>query len=123
MRIVKPRKLKRSDCAILPLVLEGIWYRRIESGWKKEEYRDASDYWRKRINNWSWKADEGKEYVIEFRHGYGKNAPRMAFVCRLIVIRGGDSIFPRMHPEWGEPTTEHFVLGLGERVELEGGLE
>lgn len=35
------KQLKRSECAILPLVLKGKWYDMIASGEKREEYRDA----------------------------------------------------------------------------------
>lgn len=33
----------------LQLVLKGFWYRQIEQGTKKVEYRDNTDFWRKRI--------------------------------------------------------------------------
>ena len=39
------KQLKRSECAILPLVLDGEWYDMIASGEKKEEYRDAKRFW------------------------------------------------------------------------------
>lgn len=39
------RKLKRSECAVLTLVLKGKWYDMIEGGEKREEYRDSTPYW------------------------------------------------------------------------------
>lgn len=110
------RTLKRSKCAVLPLVLKGKWYRMIESGEKREEYRDATDYWKRRFRNWRHEYFGGKYAVVEFRLGYQRNAPRMAF------ISGG--LFPYqtgcLYPEWGEPEAPHYAIALGERVELEG---
>jgi hypothetical protein len=71
------QKLKRSECAVLPLVLKGVWYDMIDSGEKSQEYRDATAYWAARLKNWD---EDGRECVVEFRHGYAKDAPRMAFV-------------------------------------------
>lgn len=113
-------KLKRSECAILPLVLKGKWFDMIERGEKKEEYRLRTDYWNKRIFNW-FESDKSP-HVIEFRHGYRRDARRMAFR----VGNGAGFTFQsrvgkddREHPEWGEPDVPHFALNFGERVELE----
>ena len=55
---------------VLHLVLMKDPFERIMNGSKKIEYRDRTDYWKKRI--------EHKEYdVIKFRNGYAKNAPTM----------------------------------------------
>ena len=117
------KKLKRSECSVLPLVLKTKWYRMIESGFKREEYRDHTDYWNKRIANWiNRHVDEGKTAVVEFRLGYHADAPRMAF--RLDALLGPA---PRIeiksafspHPGWGEPFgTAYWTIRLGERVEL-----
>ena len=69
-------KLKRSECAVLSLVLKGKWYDMIERGEKREEYRDDKVYWAIRLVNWD---DDGRKCVVEFRRGYGHDAPRMAF--------------------------------------------
>lgn len=106
------RRLKRSECKVLPLVLKGRWYAMIESGAKREEYRDCSEYWTKRLENW-WRDDEC--CYVEFRHGYGHNAPRMAFIVDEIP----EQAYYPMHEEWGEPTGLHFVIKLGRRVEWE----
>lgn len=112
------RTLKRSKCAVLPLVLKGKWYRMIESGEKCEEYRDATDYWKSRIRNWRSGFFDGKYAVVEFRLGYQRNAPRMAFLCWLLTPL--NKCYDPIHPEWGEPKTPHYVIALDERVELEG---
>jgi hypothetical protein len=46
------RKVSRRDCVILPLVLKKRWYDMIDSGEKKEEYREYKDFWIKRIEKW-----------------------------------------------------------------------
>ena len=116
------KTLKRSECSVLPLVLKTKWYRMIECGIKLEEYRYATDYWNKRIANWiNRHIDEGKTAVVEFRLGYQKNAPRMAFILdglfgpapRISVVPAFTS-----HHEWGEPICKYWTIRLGERVEL-----
>lgn len=111
------RKLKRSECVVLPLVLKGKWYDMIACGEKLEEYRDEGKYWNKRIGNWSNK--QGL-HVVEFRRGYGKNAPRMWFTVGDVFFRTGAHTYT-----WGEPTYPHYAIVLKERVELwrnaEGG--
>jgi hypothetical protein len=107
------KQLKRSECAILPLVLKGKWYDMIASGEKKEEYRDARLFWRKRIANVNNKAHIGydKPIVVAFSRGYKKQD--MFYVVDKILYADGSG-----HPEWGEPETPHYVIKLGERVEL-----
>lgn len=106
------KQLKRSECAILPLILKGKWYDMIDSGKKKEEYRDNKLFWRKRITNVIYKAgNEDEPIVVAFSHGYKKQD--MFYVADRIFFRDGSN-----HPEWGEPETRHYVIELGERVEL-----
>jgi len=57
------------------LVLEYIWYDRIESGSKTIEYRNNIDYWRKRL--------QGKKVVI-FHRGYTSRT--MAFKITKMTI-------------------------------------
>ena len=117
------KTLKRTECAVLPLVLTGRWYAMIESGAKREEYRADTPYWNKRIGNWIERGidlDGDGETVVEFRLGYAKNAPRMAYDVEEIYSPDAN----RYHrPEWGETDARHWVLKLGERVQLEGGAE
>ena len=55
---------------ILNLNLYRKWFDEIAGGTKTIEYRDKTDYWKKRI--------EGREYdIIKFRNGYAKDAPTM----------------------------------------------
>lgn len=113
------RKVSRKGCVILPLVLKRRWYDMIASGEKKEEYREHKEFWIKRIEKWQDSRIselilhlEKKIAVIAFSSGYRK--ADLFFVCNRILIREGT---PK-YPEWGEPNVRHFVLGLGERIEL-----
>ena len=55
---------------ILHLNLFRKYFDQIAEGTKTIEYRDRTDYWKRRIEN--------REYdVIKFRNGYAKNAPTM----------------------------------------------
>ena len=119
------KKLKRKECAVLPLVLTSRWYAMIECGAKREEYRADTPYWNKRISNWCEKSIDldphgDGEAVVEFRLGYAKDAPRMAF--RATGLRGPDCR-NHCHVEWGEPAAPHWAIELGARVQLEGGAE
>ena len=106
------RKLKRSECAVLSLVLKGKWYDMIERGEKKEEYRLVNDYWDARLMNWEEESQTAWK-VAEFRRGYAADAPRMAFHVSRVRIRS-----VAVFKEWGEPEAPHFVIELGERAEL-----
>ena len=58
------------DIKILHLNLFRKYFDEIANGTKTIEYRDKTDYWKKRI--------EGREYdIIKFRNGYAKDAPTM----------------------------------------------
>ena len=119
-------EIKREKCAILSLVLKGKWYDMIEHGGKREEYRDATKYWRIRLNNWDKRFTAHNTPVVEFRRGYAKNAPRMAFWCLGIETATGmkpyayvdQSCDKLRHPSWGEPSTPHFFIELGGRVTI-----
>lgn len=111
--------LKRSECCILRLVLKRRWFDMIESGEKRQEYRLFTDYWKRRIWNWEGRCRIKCLFykVVEFRLGYAADSPRMAFIALWIFYRMRGRY---AHPGWGEPLGEdHFVIDLGERVELE----
>ena len=55
---------------ILHLNLYRKYFDAIADGTKITEYRDKTDYWKRRI--------EGRKYdIIKFRNGYAKDAPTM----------------------------------------------
>ena len=114
----------RSDCAVLPLVLTRKWYELIERGEKREEYRVATDYWNKRLTNWD--LHPAGTPVVEFRLGYAKDAPRLAFWVFGLNTESGIKTYAFVdrhtdktrHPEWGEPDVPHFVIKLGGPIKL-----
>lgn len=84
----------------LHLVLKAKWYDMIASGEKKEEYRENTSYWMKRI---------GKLHdVVCFHRGYTNTT--MTF-----VIEGKS--YGYGNPEWGAPTDRKVLkIQLGERL-------
>lgn len=104
------KQLKRSECAILPLVLKGKWYDMIASGEKKEEYREFKQYWTSRLTRYIYNTGY-KAHIVSFSRGYQK-------ADMFFNIIGVYTDVWSHHPEWGEPKTQHYVIKLGERVEL-----
>lgn len=93
---------------ILDLPLKAKWYDMIESGEKREEYREYKKYWYKRLID-----DETlrvKPYThVRFRYGYTKRT--MLFEITCITVGMG-------LPGWGAPTfREVFIIKLGERID------
>lgn len=92
---------------VLHLTLKKKWFDMIASGEKTEEYREMKAYWYDRL---MYDTGEGFHEVVEFRHGYAKDAPRMRFAIDDITETTGRA-------EWGaEPGVEYFVIKLGERI-------
>lgn len=113
------KQLKRSECAILPLVLKGKWYDMIASGEKREEYRDDKPFWIKRIVEWFHEAlmtsETPKVQVVAFSRGCKKAD---MFFRVLGVSRSTNYHHRPIFSKWGEPKTPHIIIFLGERVEL-----
>ena len=81
---------------ILHLNLYRKYFDAIVNGTKTIEYRDKTDYWKKRI--------EDREYdVIKFRNGYATDAPIM-----LVEYKGYD-------------ITDRYELKLGKITEVNYG--
>ena len=81
---------------ILHLNLYRKYFDAIADGTKTTEYRDKTDYWKRRI--------EGKEYdIIKFRNGYAKDAPTM-----LVEYTGYD-------------ITDRYEIKLGKITEVNYG--
>jgi len=119
---------------VLHLVLKKKWYDMIASGIKKEEYRDYTIYWDRRLLRWKEaQADyqrilagkllfPGKNFIdnyyrhfdrVHFSLGYTKNpAKSMEFECEGIHC-GYDG-----KPEWGAPTdgNPYYIIKLGKRI-------
>ena len=85
---------------ILDLPLKKEWYNMIEGGEKREEYREYTDYWYKRlIDKESLRV---KPYThVRFRYGYTKRT--MLFEIDSITIGMGN-------PKWGAPTDRDVFI-------------
>jgi hypothetical protein len=106
--------------AVLRLTLKKKWYDMILSGEKKEEYRELKSYWIPRLLcNFDW--DKSKNEIqlnggsyqvknfnrIEFKNGYGKDAPTMLVEFKGVKI--GEA-----KPEWSDNWQgEVFTISLG----------
>lgn len=101
-------------------MLKGKWFDMIDQGIKKDEYRDLKKFWSDRllekiicderegflfnIDKWSVKAKLFD--VVEFQHGYSKDARRITIEFKEILVGKGK-------PEWGGSTEEVFIIKLG----------
>ena len=65
---------------VLHLNLFRKYFDQIAEGTKTVEYRDKTDYWKKRIEN-------RKYDMIKFRNGYAKDAPTMLVEYKGYTIR------------------------------------
>lgn len=85
----------------LDLVLKHKWYNMVESGEKKEEYREIKPYWDTRLR--------GKIYgFVKFHKSYTKTT--MTFKVKSIKTGIGK-------PEWGADEKLRYIITLGNRVE------
>lgn len=120
---------------ILCLPLKAQWYEMIESGEKKEEYREITPYWIQRLMVLS----DGKKIPraiaeklaqcsptrlklaiiqgrIRFKHydlirfSYGYTKRTLSYQSQGIYIGRG------LHSEWGAPDKEVFILPIGLQV-------
>ena len=90
----------------LHLNLHKKWFDMILSGEKKEEYRELSDYWKKRMTN----VKRQNIKTITFSNGYAKDRRQMVVNLEYISIRNGLA-------EWGaEKDKVYFVLHLGKVI-------
>lgn len=104
---------------ILYLPLKKEWYKMIEAGVKKEEYRDMSPYWFPRLSTCTGLMCNGRTCfnckhlkfkcydAVCFSYGYTKR--QMLWECKGITIGQG-------RPEWGAPDHKTFIIKLGNRL-------
>lgn len=94
---------------ILDLPLKKEWYNMIESGEKREEYREMKPYWIKRLCRCGYcavsqckKKRVPTDYThVRFRYGYTKRT--MLFKIDSIAIGKGN-------PKWGAPTDRDVFI-------------
>lgn len=108
----------------LRLNLKKEWYDLIESGVKKEEYREIKPYWLTRLTTVSTNKERVcnrfindpyyddvyfKQYdTITFVYGYTKR--QMTFKFEGVAIKEGN-------PEWGAvPGQLYFVIKIGDKI-------
>lgn len=88
---------------VLTIPLKGIYFDQIQSGEKCEEYRLATDYWRKRL--------EGREYDrIVLTRGYPKAEDHAR---RLIKPWRGYIERTITHPHFGPEPVRVFAIRVG----------
>ena len=68
--LLQVSKNMKDEQKILHLNLYRKYFDEIAEGTKTIEYRDKTDYWKRRIEN-------RKYDIIKFRNGYAKDAPTM----------------------------------------------
>ena len=86
---------------ILHLVLKKKWYDMQERGEKTEEYRELTEYWRKRLIDQETLRLKPYTHVC-FHYGYTQRC----FINRIDSITIGMGL-----PEWGAPTyREVFII-------------
>lgn len=115
-----PKKSIQVEEKTLHLPLKSKWYKMIESGEKKEEYREIKEYWTKRLLDFpknpgkqGLKINEGEKYESQYTHirfRYGYTSQSMLFELKGIKVGRGK-------PEWGAPGVPVFILELGKRRE------
>lgn len=113
----------------LHLVLKSKWYDMISAGIKREEYRDITPYWTKRISRFCSSCRDGGYYAkcpivnttgnsnksvccnynrVCFHRGY--TSTTMTFSVIGVHIGGGKK-------EWGaEPSKEYYIIRLGANI-------
>lgn len=94
---------------MLQLVLKEKWFRMIESGEKREEYRDIKPYWWKRILTSPYEENPNtggydfKHMYVRFRLGYKKDAEEMIF-------KSGHVRIGKANPKWAEGSMERMII-------------
>lgn len=115
----------------LTLSLKKKWFDMIASGEKKEEYRELTLYWQKRLLRCGFVCNGNcvlagevvcpacryLEYAnydaVTFTLGY----PRADDTSRRMTFAVEDICFGEGKPEWGaEEETQYFVIKFGERL-------
>lgn len=87
-------QLKNFAMKVLRTTIKKEWFEKIVRGEKKQEFRDYSPYWEKRLMNIN--EEEGiEEFIkydaVEFINGYHPNAPRVLIEWKGTEIGPGDN--------------------------------
>lgn len=99
---------RKKNMRILHLTLKKKWFDMIESGEKKEEYRELKEYWASRFLSHNTLLNPFTH--VHFKNGYSKIAPEMMFLINSIEI---DKAKPGWSDNW---QGDVFVISLGKRI-------
>ena len=91
---------------MLTLPIKRKWFDMIESGEKKEEYRDSTPYYEARFTNLPRLSENGMlQSYIRLRAGYTPDSPSMTIQCWIDKGTG--------RTEWGaKPGKKYFRLHI-----------
>lgn len=94
-------KEKNRDVSILILPIKRFWFDKILSEEKKEEYRNITPYYEKRLKKYM----DSPYFFVGFRAGYNMASPFIVCRCRL---RKGEGIV-----KWGaEKGKRYYILEI-----------
>lgn len=94
-------KGKNRNISILILPIKRFWFDKILSGEKKEEYRNITPYYEKRLE----KFKDKRSFYVGLRAGYNMGSPFIVCVCRLRRGEGSE--------KWGaEKGKRYYVLEI-----------
>lgn len=97
-------KEKNRDASILILPIKRCWLYKIASGEKREEYRNITPYYEKRLGKYM-----GSPYFfVGLRGGYNMNSPFIVCRCRL---KKGEGV-----EKWGAKKGERYYVLEIEKV-------
>lgn len=89
---------------MLTLPIKACWFELIAAGWKTEEYRADTDYYRARFATDKLDADGCLQ--LELRNGYGRAAPYIQCTVRPRLGYGA-------RRDWGgDPKTRCWILEI-----------
>lgn len=97
---------------ILDLVLKQKWYDMIDAGIKREEYREDSSYWRRRLlipQALSSTIQPGYKSYTHVRFHRGYTSTTMLWSIKSIRFGIG-------RPDWGAPPHSVHIIELGSRT-------
>ena len=97
---------------ILDLPLKKKWYEMIESGEKREEYREIKPYWSKRFVGLDAPLISHRYYLPQHANvkGYTHVRFRYGYTKRTMLFKIDSIIIGRGNPYWGAPTDKDVFI-------------
>ena len=97
---------------ILHLPLKKQWYNMIESGEKREEYREIKPYWNKRLmgNTIGPLFSHRNGYETVNVNGYTHVCFHYGYTKRTMMFEIVDIIIGRGKTEWGAPEKDVYII-------------